>query len=202
MNQAPSQSSLAIDWSSRILSTALRTPDGIYSVRREVERFDGPVALTLLRSFLEERNAKVGDLREVRIGRGPGAFSGIRLSFAWAFGAAAPGGVAVYARSSTDVLAAGLLRDGVRNALILGDARRGLWWGVLLRDGQTESLEVHPPPVWIRKAEELPVFSPDASRLGGLANLEMRCPDAEDLLHLPGPSQEAAPLYLHAAVAD
>ncbi len=61
-------------------------------------------------------------------GRGPGAFSGMRISFSVINSLAAPGGKPVYALNSGAALAAQM---GVERTAVVGDARRNkVWAGV------------------------------------------------------------------------
>jgi len=193
---------LALDWSSLRLSVALQTEAGLTSSHQELDRFDGPAALGLVESLLNEAHQSLEALQEIRIGVGPGNFSGIRLSLAWSFGAAAPGGIALRAFSSLELLTARLLSDGQRDFVLLGDARRGQWWGRVVRDSCPGPLERLLPGDWEALAGDLPRHSPDVLRLPAHPKLHALYPDAADLLRLTLPEVEAAPLYLHGAVAD
>lgn len=61
-------------------------------------------------------------------GRGPGAFSGMRIAFSVANALASPGGKPVFALNSGSALAA---QCGAARTAVVGDARRGMVWAGL-----------------------------------------------------------------------
>lgn len=190
---------LAVEWSSRRLSVAIGRGEEVRERAVEVDRFRAPEGMALLDAVLGEFD---GDLGEIRVGRGPGNYSGIRQAFAWAAGMAAPGGLRVTARSSGRAQACRLL--GVSAPLwILGDARRGLWWGCRFsRETMEGEWMLAPPESWRERIGDEPVFSAEAERLGGLSNVIADMPRARDLLEAKELNEEeATPIYLHPPVA-
>jgi tRNA threonylcarbamoyl adenosine modification protein YeaZ len=70
------------------------------------------------------------------VGRGPGAFSGMRISFSVANSLAAPGGKPVYALNSGAALAAQI---GATRTVVVGDARRNKVWAGVFSGSELES---------------------------------------------------------------
>lgn len=68
-------------------------------------------------------------------GRGPGAFSGLRISFSVVNSLAAPGGKPVYALNSGAALAAQL---GAPRTAVVGDARRNKVWAGVFAGSELE----------------------------------------------------------------
>jgi tRNA threonylcarbamoyladenosine biosynthesis protein TsaB len=193
---------LALEWSSRRVSAALAAADS--SVRERhvfLERFHAPEALALVEALLAEHGHALADVRELRIGRGPGNYSGVRLAFAWAFGAAAPGGLRLRACPSGRALARRLLADDPEPVFVLGDARRGMGWGAEFhRDAADPLWEMHTPEVWSARCAGRRAVSAEPERLPHIAGLQTAIPAAADLLRFPFADEDLAPLYLHPPV--
>lgn len=196
---------LAIEWSSRRLSVAARAGNGtIEELAEEGARFRVTEALELLDRFLGRRGLTLSDCREIRIGRGPGNYSGVRQAFAWTGGAAAPGGIRPRALSSGRAQAVRLTRERGEGVAVLGDARRGMWWGAEFESGRTETADwrLDSPEGWRGRLGSRPAVSAEAERLGGLPGLESDFPRAADLLHpdIDDDEEPFEPLYLHPPV--
>jgi len=86
------------------------------------------------------------------VGRGPGAFSGMRIGFSVINSLAAPGGKQVYALNSGAALAAQI---GAERLAIVGDARRNKVW-VGLFQGTTLEKEFQ-----LMERDELSTFIPE-----------------------------------------
>lgn len=189
---------LAIEWSSSRISVAWQTRDTRGGELLELQRFQAEMALPILGKVVDG----LSDLRKIRIGRGPGNYSGIRQSLAWAIGYCAPGGIELCTAASGDAQAYRLQRSVAGPFAILGDARRGVWWGKTFPEAES-GWRLQPPEVWIDALGGMPVFSQEAVRLEdhGL-NLQADYPQASDLLDFPGEklSSDLNPLYLHPAV--
>jgi tRNA threonylcarbamoyladenosine biosynthesis protein TsaB len=154
------------------------------------------------------------------VGRGPGAYSGLRSSLLAMQALAAPGGTPVLAVSSMDALALRLMTEMEIDSLtIVGDARRNsLWMGHCER----QAIHQHATPWRIipRLATALPnsgtpLATPHWNALEDMYRQtperlwikEAQYPSAEDVARLAqirrnaGASAEPlAPLYLHDAV--
>lgn len=196
---------LAIEWSSRRLSVAARRGrDSLGELAEERPRFRVTEAVGLLDRFLEEQGLTLNRCAEIRIGRGPGNYSGVRQSFAWAAGAAAPGGVRLRALSSGRVQAERLSSGRADGVAVLGDARRGMWWGAEFGPGRTQAAywRLDAPDTWRERLGNRLVFSAEAERLTGLPGLKADFPRAADLLRADAGDDEEPfePLYLHPPV--
>lgn len=192
--------SLAIEWSTRRLSVATRIDDQFpVESSLRIERFQACDALNLLEDHLSRQGLSPADLTHLIIGRGPGNFSGIRLAFAWSAGCLAPGGLQLSAHSSGRVLAE-RLRRAIPSFCLLGDARRGYWWGCVADPSQIGDWELLTPETWRRRIGSQRVYSSEVSRLAGLEAVTESFPTALDLLQTEQPAEFTEPLYLHPAV--
>ncbi|MDF3131137.1 hypothetical protein P0Y35_18145 [Kiritimatiellaeota bacterium B1221] len=189
---------LAIDWSSTRLSVGWKLSGKVEERVLDLKRFQAELALP----FLEGLLAELPVVNEIRLGRGPGNYSGIRQSLAWAFGYIAPGGIELKVFSS-GVAQAARISDEIQTPFaVLGDARRGVWWGRVFGKGE-DGWRLQSPEAWAEELGEIPVFSQEAPRLSS-APFEIMpdYPKASDLLLLSDDfsREEALPLYLHPAV--
>lgn len=189
---------LGIDWSSTRLSVAWRSEKERGEDFLELKRFQAEHALPMLEEVLN----RIEEPKEIRIGRGPGNYSGIRQALVWAFGFTAPGGIRLKAYSSGRAQACRLAKRQPGPFAVLGDARRGVWWGAVF-GGENTEWRLQTPEAWTEELAGVPVFSQEACRLQD-APFEL-CPDfptAVDLLDLPEdfPVEKSEPLYLHPAV--
>jgi tRNA threonylcarbamoyl adenosine modification protein YeaZ len=189
---------LAVEWSSRRISCALTGCDEVWT---ECPRFHAPTAMGLLDRLFAEHEISWEQIGEIRVGKGPGNYSGVRQAFAWAFGASAPGGIRVRSVSSGQAQANRLQKEGETEFWILGDARRGTWWGAAA--GETMEWEIATPEEWIKRVSGNPVFSGESERLTGVEGIRQHTPTAIDLLNVPenSLSDDNRPLYLHPAVS-
>jgi tRNA threonylcarbamoyl adenosine modification protein YeaZ len=122
----------AIELSSKHGSIALVEDGEIIAEKNWVENFKN-------RQQLFDSMAGLGvDWDRVDIfaaGRGPGAFSGMRISFSVVNSLAAPGGRPVYALNSGAPLAA---QFGASRTAVVGDARRNKVWAGVFAGSQLE----------------------------------------------------------------
>ena len=115
------------------------------------------------------------------VGRGPGAFSGMRIGFSVVNSLAAPGGKPVYALNSGAALAAQI---DAKCVAIVGDARRNKVWVGLFSDSELEK------PFQLLERDELAGFLPE--------NTLVASPDhdrLEDLLANFQIMENAAPVF-------
>jgi tRNA threonylcarbamoyl adenosine modification protein YeaZ len=98
------------------------------------------------------------------VGRGPGAFSGMRISFSVANALAAPLGKPVLALNSAAAIAA---QSGARLVSVVGDARRNrVWVGVFRDQCLVRGFElIEPSALGEFIPQDSVVASPDYSRL-------------------------------------
>ena len=215
---------LSIELSSRRGSVAVW--DGRKAVAQE--QWDEPMARhPLVFEAVPRVLAKAGgDWRQVTAfvaGRGPGAFSGVRVGLVAAQAFALPNRTQVYAFSSGAALALDLAAEaGVQPIVIAGDARRGaIWHAIFVKQGSGiqkvrdwglspagDFIPTLPSGAW--------VASPDWARLQSAVGeldprfhwvTEDRFPSASRLAELAWqamtsgtPSEPLDPLYLHPAV--
>jgi tRNA threonylcarbamoyladenosine biosynthesis protein TsaB len=117
---------LAFETSSRIGSVALETPAGVVereiaTPREQTERLLGVSA-----ELLTAAGIALEDLSGIAYGRGPGSFTGLRVSVAVAQGLAAVSGVPLLPVSSLLCIAeSAWLRHGCERALVCVDAHMG-----------------------------------------------------------------------------
>ena len=163
-------------------------------------------------------------IQRVAVGRGPGNYSGLRLSMTAANAFLLPSGRRPYAVSSGEALAWSRLQEGEAEAVaVIGDARRGLcWWGVYYYDGylatsdedwQLAAFDVLPELI----PEEAILLSPDAKRIATSYPVEktfaIRWPEddavptadmvgrlALEKITLGFASEDLAPLYIQPPV--
>jgi len=192
---------LALEWSSRRISAALDLGGAVEQAARELSRFQAPEAMGLIDTLLVQSGCRLRDMTEIRIGRGPGNYSGVRQAFSLAAGACAPGGIRLRAVTSGQAQAARLAREGRDRCWILGDARRGMWWGA--KAGPEMTWELKTPDQWRALIGEETVVSAEAERLDGLPALVQDLPLATDLLALDAGElcDPCEPLYLHPPVS-
>lgn len=121
---------LAVECSSDTASAALFTDDSIPIVRQWVqERRGADLLFSEIPSLLNEGTLGIGEVDIFVVGRGPGRFSSLRASLAFARAAALPSGKPVLAVSSGKALAWRTLQQtNAANVAVIGDARRDTWW--------------------------------------------------------------------------
>lgn len=174
--------------------------------------------------LLAKASVKIEEVDRFIAGRGPGAYSGLRVALTAAQALALPGGKPVFAVSSGEALALeSAKREDAPVVAVTGDARRGtLWLGVFeVRDGEARTLKPWAAPAVSDLPALLPpgcvLVSPDATRLSpALAELRLshvrwvpedRCPTAEyvgrcglERMRKGMPSEPLSPIYMHPAV--
>nr|VFJ96912.1 MAG: tRNA threonylcarbamoyl adenosine modification protein YeaZ [Candidatus Kentron sp. H]VFJ97120.1 MAG: tRNA threonylcarbamoyl adenosine modification protein YeaZ [Candidatus Kentron sp. H]VFK02851.1 MAG: tRNA threonylcarbamoyl adenosine modification protein YeaZ [Candidatus Kentron sp. H] len=122
---------LAIDTATDACSVALHL-DGEYWGRHELApRQHAEILLPRIRELLSEAGLSLNHLDALAFGRGPGAFTGVRIATSVAQGLAFGADLPVVPISSLHALAQGAWRErGERNLLAALDARMGeVYWG-------------------------------------------------------------------------
>lgn len=161
------------------------------------------------------------DLDMITVGRGPGAYSGLRVSLLAAQALAAPGRIPVMSVSSMEALAGNLMQEhALREIILLGDARReSIWTGHCQAEKlnrQTVDWRVIPAtdlPAGLGKGpvlatphwDELAAVRASLNQLHWLRGPQR--PTAEQVARLAlerqrlgAPPEPLTPLYLHPAV--
>lgn len=124
---------LGIELSSRQGSVALLKDGALLAEKTWLgEKVRHGVLFETLETLLGEAGVSYSDISLYAVGRGPGSFSGMRMSFAVAQALALPGKTEVRAVSSGAALALTVAREtGAKRIAVVGDARRGqVWYGL------------------------------------------------------------------------
>ena len=120
---------LGIECSSRQGSIALLKGGELLAEKKWIaDRVRHNVIFQALEDLIKEAHISYSDISLYAVGRGPGSFSGMRMSFAIAQALALPGKVEVRTVSSGAALALATAREGAQQIAVVGDARRGQVW--------------------------------------------------------------------------
>lgn len=202
---------LGIECSSRQGSVALLKDGELLAEKSWIaERVRHNTIFQTLETLIEEADISYNDLSLFAVGRGPGSFSGMRMSFAVAQALALPSKADVRAVSSGAALALAVSREGAKEIAVVGDARRGQVWiaffqalenGGIKRSDDWKLVaydEVSVPDGTI-------VVSPEAERLTEIFPTlgNARFPHAKDVAELALAQSEPEPLdplYMHPPV--
>lgn len=134
---------LALDASTEALSVALLDADRPDQGREHFEvapRAHASRLLPIARELLDEHDLRLTDLRAIAFGRGPGAFTGLRIASGLVQGLASGSRCPVVPVSTLAALAARALSvdSRVDTVRVVQDARMGeIYTGDFRRDGQT-----------------------------------------------------------------
>ena len=121
---------LGIELSSRQGSVALLKDGALLAEKTWLgEKVRHGILFETLETLLGEAGVSYRDISLYAVGRGPGSFSGMRMSFAVAQTLALPGKTEVRSVSSGAALALAVAREtGAKQIAVVGDARRGQVW--------------------------------------------------------------------------
>jgi tRNA A37 threonylcarbamoyladenosine modification protein TsaB len=182
-----------------MISVALKVQGQVTSKQAAMERFRMPEAIHLFTQTLQEAGCCERDIHEIRVGRGPGNYTGIRQSLALAIGLSVPSSLPLRVVSSGSALFYGPEMDQTPG-WVLGDARRGEWWGAWV-SGSSIEWKTDTPERWRETLRGHIAFSAEPHRLEGV-EVTAAVPKAESLLHIAEDlfTEPAEPLYLHQAV--
>lgn len=200
---------LGIELSSRQGSVALLKDGELLGEKTWLgERVRHNTVFQTLENLLREADISYDELSLYAVGRGPGSFSGMRMSFAIAQALALPNRTEVRAVSSGAALALAAARDGAKEICVAGDARRGQFWAGFFQTLEDGAVKISKE--WkLLPYEELVVpegtrlVSPEAERLAEFfPNIgNVRFPLARDVARLAQTQSEPLePLYMHPPV--
>jgi tRNA threonylcarbamoyladenosine biosynthesis protein TsaB len=134
---------LALDTSTEACSVALLL-DGELRMRFQLtERSHAELVLPMVESLLDEAGIALAGLDGLAFGRGPGAFTGLRIACGVAQGLAMGADLLVAPVSSLAAVAEQVPAAAGENVLVCNDARMGeVYWGVFRRgaDGAVTAL--------------------------------------------------------------
>lgn len=210
---------LGIELSSRQGSVALLKDGELLAEKTWLgERVRHNILFQTLETLLNEANISYRDISLYAVGRGPGSFSGMRMSFAVAQALALPDKTEVRAVSSGAALALAAAREGAKQITVVGDARRGqVWYGLFSVAASHEHRPRSETPAAVEQIGEwrlIPyeeisvpagalVVSPEADRLTQFFPMigAPRFPLASDVARLAlTQSEPLEPLYMHPPV--
>ncbi|MEX1080780.1 MAG: tRNA (adenosine(37)-N6)-threonylcarbamoyltransferase complex dimerization subunit type 1 TsaB [Halofilum sp. (in: g-proteobacteria)] len=128
---------LAFDTATEACSAALATPEGIHTRAVEAPREHGDRLLAMIDELLDEAALTAAELDLLAYGRGPGAFTGVRIAVGAVQGIAFAQQLPVIGVSTLAALAQGALRrHGQERVAAAIDARMGeVYWGAFVADG-------------------------------------------------------------------
>jgi len=202
---------LGIELSSRQGSVALLKDGELLAEKTWLgERVRHNILFQTLETLLNETGVSYSDISLYAVGRGPGSFSGMRMSFAVAQALALPDKTEVRAVSSGAALALAAARESAKQIAVVGDARRGqVWFGLFqcLEKGDpklSDDWKLVPYDELVVPVGML-VVSPEAERLTQyFPNIgNSRFPLASDVARLAlsqTESEPLEPLYMHPPV--
>ncbi len=220
---------LALDTATEACSVALRVDDAVYTRWVEAPREHGDRLLAMIDEVLAEADLTADALDVVAFGRGPGAFTGVRIAVSAAQGIAYGLDRPVVPVSDLAALAQGAHREhGARAVLAAIDARMGeVYWGAYRLDDNglmtaVQEEAVAPPErvPWPEGADWLGVgtgWASYAEHLSDAAGDRLRAnqgralPHARDIAELAArawqhgevvTATQALPVYLRDRVAD
>jgi tRNA threonylcarbamoyladenosine biosynthesis protein TsaB len=221
---------LALDTSTELCSAALWLEGAVSGREASRERGSGELILPMIDELLAGAGIELRQLDAIAFGRGPGAFTGVRLAAGVAQGLAFAVGLPLLPISDLRALAAQalLLAHAPERALICQDARMGeVYWGCYQRVGNSvspvgaEALaapgDVALPPAWTdaQVCGAGSGFAAYASRLGAVAGQltavfadfrprarEIALLATNDGMASAVPAEQAQPVYLRDDVAQ
>jgi tRNA threonylcarbamoyladenosine biosynthesis protein TsaB len=164
---------LALDTATENCSAALLNGGRLVARERQLPRGHAAHILPMIEEVLGESGVPLSALTAIAFGRGPGAFTGVRLAASVTQGLAYAAGLKVVAVSDLRAVAQRLLAlsPGARRVVVLNDARmHEVYWGCFERAendlatpvgeeqvGTPESVRL--PDAWIRHSAEISVWA-------------------------------------------
>jgi tRNA threonylcarbamoyladenosine biosynthesis protein TsaB len=127
---------LALDTATENCSAALLIDSALIAREQLLARGHAEHILTMIDALLQEAGVRLGQLSAIAFGRGPGAFTGVRLAASITQGLAYGAGIPVVPISDLRALAQRVmdLDPGASRVLVCADARmREVYWGCFER---------------------------------------------------------------------
>lgn len=110
---------LALDTSSIACSVALQDDDAVIERHEEQPREHTKILMPMIRSVLNEGDARLADLDAIVLGNGPGSFIGMRIAASVAQGLAFGSGLAIVPVSSLAAVAAQVFAEHAANEVVV-----------------------------------------------------------------------------------
>lgn len=126
---------LAIDCSNNNLSLALSRGQHLHTLHQSVRQGHSDHALAGIRQLLTDQGLALSELNAILYGKGPGAFTGLRIAAGIALGLATAAGVPIAGICTLDAIARNLPAG---NGLAVIDARMGEVYAARFQDGQLQ----------------------------------------------------------------
>jgi tRNA threonylcarbamoyladenosine biosynthesis protein TsaB len=192
---------LALEFSTDAGSLALlQDGDVVASASLDAGRRRSQMIFDAVMDLLAGAGSSLAEVDAFAVGRGPGSYTGLRVSLTAANGWALPAGKPVWTVSSGAALAAEMLaaQPELGSVVVWGDARRGQLWAGRFEQGDKGAL---------RQTDEwqlLPVASQETHWPEAYWVEPEQRPQAEwvgRLFFSGGDSEELQPVYLNPAVA-
>jgi tRNA threonylcarbamoyladenosine biosynthesis protein TsaB len=212
---------LAIDTATERCSVALTLDDRIIERSTDTPRGHADLILPMVESVLRDGQVRLADIDGLAYGRGPGAFTGVRISVAVAQGLAFGAGLLTVGISDLAAVAMQAARPGER-VLVCMDARMNeVYWGVFECEAGTGRIvalgteRVDPPGAIGEQAVQVYAGTGFAAYPDLVGNQQTRVepqmlPRAREIARLAEPefaagrgvaAAEARPVYLRDQVA-
>ncbi|WP_230396773.1 tRNA (adenosine(37)-N6)-threonylcarbamoyltransferase complex dimerization subunit type 1 TsaB [Piscirickettsia salmonis] len=117
---------LALETATEACSVALQIDNEVIVDHRIAPRQHTELVLSMIKEILAQAGIQAKDLDAIAFGRGPGAFTGVRIACGLAQGLALGAGVPLISVSTLQILAQGAYRQyGARKVITAIDARMG-----------------------------------------------------------------------------
>lgn len=194
---------LALEAATQACSAALWIDGEVYEKFEIAPRRQAEILLPMVERLMDERAAVLADLDAIAVGKGPGAFTGLRGVMGMAQGLGLSLNLPTVGVSNLECLAEGAFRlnPAARRCLVVQDARMGeVYWAVYMRPECAGPLELEGVES-VSEPSVLPFETLDAStliagnawdsipELTGLSNrsasqVHMTHPHAEDIARL------------------
>lgn len=116
---------LALETATEALSVAVLIDDTVHAHHEVAPRRHGELLLPTIDQLLSAANLTLAELDAIAFGRGPGAFTGVRIAIAAAQGLAYGAGLKVIPVSTLAALAQDALNAGEKRVIAAIDARMG-----------------------------------------------------------------------------
>lgn len=128
---------LAIDTSSDACSVALGVGERVFERHEIVPRAHTRLVLPMVQELIKEAGIELSDVDAFVLGRGPGAFTGVRIAVGVVQGLAFSVERPVVPVSSLAIVAQGVAETGATHVAVAFDARMGeVYWGTYVRDAE------------------------------------------------------------------